>query len=81
MSKISLLTTGEVAGVLRCHRATVYQYMNKAGLPYTEVGGRRRIREDKLAEWLAERDRSHREAVPVSPNRRVLRRGQRGSTA
>ncbi len=47
-----LLTVPEVAVKLGVCRATVYNLINRHGLPAIELGGARRIHPDSLQEWL-----------------------------
>ncbi len=48
-----LLTVNEVAGRLKCSRATVYRILATGELQSVKVGERQRISEDALAAYLA----------------------------
>lgn len=47
-----ILTTPEVAALLKCHYSTVYRMIHRGEIPYFKVGSDFRFREDLLAEWL-----------------------------
>lgn len=50
-----LMTTAEVATLLRVHRKTVSRYRRFANLPFLRVGGRIRFEEAQVSRWLQER--------------------------
>jgi excisionase family DNA binding protein len=50
-----LLTTAEVARLLRIHPKTVLRYVKTSGLPCTRLGGRLRFMSAQVLRWLEQR--------------------------
>ncbi|MFH1765366.1 MAG: helix-turn-helix domain-containing protein [Gemmatimonadota bacterium] len=51
-SNRTLMTVGEVAGWLRVSASTVYEWAAKSRIPCVRVGGRLRLVEEDLHEWI-----------------------------
>lgn len=53
---INLLTLAEVASILKVSKLTVHRMVKKGRLPAIKVGGRWRISESRLEEWLEQEE-------------------------
>ena len=53
-----VMTTDEVAGILRCEPATVERYVHSHELVAIRIGKHRRIRADDLLDFIASRESS-----------------------
>lgn len=50
-----LYTITEVAEMLGCNRATLYNWIKSGKLTFTQVGGRRKFTREQLAAFLEEK--------------------------
>ena len=66
MKKLGLMTVAEAAEYLNVPRPTLYQHLREGHIPGIQIGGRWRIEQDKLNEFIGNAKRGNKEgAAPI----------------
>ncbi len=65
LTKAEVLTTADVARILRLSIKTVGEMMRKGRLPAMRIGGVWRVRRESLKEWMKNQEQDHALAGPA----------------
>ncbi|MCX5992981.1 MAG: helix-turn-helix domain-containing protein [Chloroflexi bacterium] len=67
-----LLTTKEVAEMLRMRIETIVRKAEQGLLPAVKIGGRWRIPQDRLEQWFREKEAASADAVGKKPGKPIV---------